>query len=217
VRTQVSLSAPTSGSWKLKHEADEVAWYLGAPFFVQVIEGDGGEILHVIGGSHEARRRGDHLLDAAWHVTVDHPAALVIAAVSGSPEGQGFADIAQAALNASRVVKPGGRIVILTDALPDLGPALQIVQSEEEPREARQRITADKPDDYEAGFVWASVAEHTKMYLLSRLPIDTAEELYATPLDEPSQAQKLIAAADSVIVLPDAHRTVATIRAAAPV
>src|SRR5262249_9523751 len=74
VRTQISLAAPNTGAWKLKHEADEVAWYLGAPFFVQVIEGDGGNVLHIVTGAHEARRHGERLLDAAWHVTVDGPA-----------------------------------------------------------------------------------------------------------------------------------------------
>jgi hypothetical protein len=48
--------------------------------------------------------------------------------------------------------------------------------------------------------------------LLSRLPIETVEELYATPLERAGQAQKLIAAAERVIVLPDAHLTLATLR-----
>jgi nickel-dependent lactate racemase len=211
IRTQVSLAAPTSGSWKLKHEADEIAWYLGAPFFVQILEGDGADILHVIGGSHEARRRGDHLLDAAWHVTVPEQADLVIAALSGDPATHTFLEIAMAALNASRVVRPGGRIVVLTDTLPDLGPAFQIIRNEEDADAARQRILEEKPTDFEAGYLWSSVAANTKLYLLSRLPIETVEELYATPLDRPGQAQRLIAASERVIVLPDAHRTVATV------
>jgi nickel-dependent lactate racemase len=209
VRTQVSLAAPNAGPWKLKHEADEVAWYLGAPFFVQVIDDGGGDILHVVGGAHEARRHGERLLDAAWHVTAGEAADLVIAAIRGS--GSLFADIAQAALNASRVLRPGGRIVLLTDIEPELGPALQIVRHEEEPRAAKQRIAAEKTADLEAGYLWTSVAEKAKLYLLSRLPIEVAEELYATPLERPTQAQKLIAAAERVIVLPDAHRTLATI------
>jgi nickel-dependent lactate racemase len=212
IRAQISLAAPSAGSWKLKHEADEVAWYLGAPFFVQVIEGNGGDILYVVGGAHEARRHGERLLDNAWHVTADEPADLVIAAISGPPASHSFATIAHAALNASRVLRPGGRIVVLTDAEPDLGPALQMIRNEEEPHAARQRIVAEKPSDLEAGYLWASVAEKAKLYLLSRLPIETTEELYATPLERPGQAQKLIAAAQRVIVLPDAHRTLASLK-----
>jgi nickel-dependent lactate racemase len=211
VRTHLSLTAPNTGSWKLKHEADEVAWYLGAPFFIQTIEGGGGDILHVIGGAHEARRHGERLLDAAWHVTASEPADLVIAAISGLSATHSFATIAQAALSASRVLRPGGRIVLLTDIDPELGPALQIIRHEEEPRAAKARIVAEKPGDLEAGYVWTSVAEKAKVYLLSRLPIETAEELYATPLERPGQAQKLIAAAERVIVLPNAHLTLATL------
>ncbi len=212
VRSHISLAAPSVGSWKLKHEADEVAWYLGAPFFVQVIQGGGGQILHVVGGAHEARRHGERLLDAYWHVTADEPADLVIAAVSGPPKSHSFATIAQAALNASRVLRPGGRIVLLTDADPAIGPSLQIIRNEEEPHAAKERIVAEKPPDLEAGYLWTSVAEKAKLYLLSRLPIETAEELYVTPLERPGQAQKLIAAAERVIVLPDAHLALATLR-----
>lgn len=212
VRTHISLAAPNAGTWKLKHEADEVAWYLGAPFFVQVIESGGGDILHIVAGAHEARRQGERLLDAAWHVTAEGPADLVIAAIGGPGANHSFTTIAQAALNASRVLRPGGRIVLLTDVGPELGPALQIVRNTEEPRDAKQRLLAEKPPDLEAGLLWASVAEKAKIYLLSRLPIETVEELYATPLERAGQAQKLIAAAERVIVLPDAHLTLATLR-----
>ena len=106
--------------------------------------------------------------------------------------------------------------MLLTDAEFELGPALQILRSEEEPRVARQRLLADKPPDLEAAYLWCSVAEKAKLYFLSRLPIETAEELYATPLERANQAQKLVAAAAKVIVLPDAHQTVATLKAKQP-
>ena len=44
------------------------------------------------------------------------------------------------------------------------------------------------------------------------LPLETVEEIYATPLDSVSQVQKLIAAASRVIVLPSADRSAATLK-----
>ena len=41
---------------------------------------------------------------------------------------------------------------------------------------------------------------------------DTIEEMYATPLDKATQVGKLIAAAETVAYLPDAHRTWATVK-----
>ena len=42
---------PGEATWPARQEAEEVAWLLGAPFLVQLIEGSGEEIAHVIGGS----------------------------------------------------------------------------------------------------------------------------------------------------------------------
>lgn len=215
-RPHFSLAPANHGAWKLRHEAEEVAYLLGAPFFLQVIEGSGNDILHIIGGSLGSVHHAHKLLDAAWHVVADEPADLVIASISGTTEGAtiegDFDDLAHAALNASRLVRPSGRLVVLTDIDPSLGPSMEIVRRFEDPAEARKAILAEKPPDAEVGTIWAHVAQTTKIYLLSRLPLETAEELYATPLDRPEQAQKLIAAAGSVAVIPDAHRTLVTVR-----
>lgn len=215
VRTQINLASPIGREWKLKHEADEIAWHLGSPFFVQVIVGENGEPVRIVGGVHESLHRGEQMLDESMHAVAGEPSDLVIAAVAGDPAGQTFETLARAALNASHVLTLGGNIVLLTDAEPEFGPSMQVVRSEEEPRNARQRIMNDKPSDYAAGYIWASVAAKAKLYLLSRLPLDTAEEIYATPLDRVGQVQKLIAAASRVIVLAAADRTAATVESPA--
>src|SRR5262249_39545900 len=46
----LSNDVPSTEPWPIRREADEVAWLLGAPFMVQVIEGSGKEIVHVLGG-----------------------------------------------------------------------------------------------------------------------------------------------------------------------
>ncbi len=68
--TKMSLDAPGTDPWPIRTEAAEVAWLLGAPFLVQVIEGAGDEVLHVIGGAIESSAEGQRLLDARWRVHV---------------------------------------------------------------------------------------------------------------------------------------------------
>src|SRR5437660_12541387 len=63
----LTMKPPDAASpWR--SEAAEVAWLLGAPFLVQVIEGANAEIIHVLGGPMETSGEGQRLLDARWRV-----------------------------------------------------------------------------------------------------------------------------------------------------
>jgi nickel-dependent lactate racemase len=210
-RTKLHLSPPGEEPWSIQAEAQEIAWLIGAPFFVQVIQGSGEEICHVLGGPLPSSAEGRALLDARWQVSAADAADLVVTALSGDPDTHTFADLARAFLAAARVVKPGGKVVVLSDALPQLGPAAEILRHHDEPRPALKQLADDKPEDYEAGWMWAQAAQHAKLYLLSRLPLDVVEELFATPLDQAAQAQKLLSSAPSYFILPDGHRSLAVL------
>jgi nickel-dependent lactate racemase len=208
--TQLSLAVPGADPWKLKREAAEVTWLLGVPFLVQVIEGSAGEVAHILGGPLESGAEGERLLDERWRVEVAEPADVVVATVSGDPARHTFAELARAVGSASRVVKPGGAIALLTDADPKLGPSSALLRQRDDPSEAIRLLLKENPDDLEAGYQWASAAQKAKVYLLSRLAIDVAEELFTTPLENVGQAQKLLR--DRCLFLPDAHRTMAVLR-----
>ena len=61
---QPDRANPTESS--VRRQAVEAAWLLGAPFFVQIIEGVGDTIAHVISGVREASEEAERLLDARW-------------------------------------------------------------------------------------------------------------------------------------------------------
>jgi hypothetical protein len=107
------------------------------------------------------------------------------------------------------VVSPGGSIVLLTDAEPALGPAAALLRRKDDASQALKLLEKESPDDLEAGFLWASAAQRAKLYLLSRLPIEVAEELFTTPLENVGQAQRLLKG--TTVVLPDAHQTMAVV------
>ena len=92
----------------LRQEATEAAWLLGAPFLVQVIEGSGDEIAHVVGGPVETSAEGERLYRARWQQTVDRRADTVVATVCGAPGRHDFADLARALTHAAQVVQPDG-------------------------------------------------------------------------------------------------------------
>jgi nickel-dependent lactate racemase len=196
----------------LAAEAVEVAWLLGAPFLVQVIEGSGDDVSAVVAGPVESSGEGRRLLDARWKVTVEQPVDTVVAAVSGDPRRQDFGDLAQALACAARVVEPGGRIILLSRTNPTLGRGAEVLLQAEGPEQALDRLRAQQQPDSAAASWWADAARHARVYLLSGLPEETAEELFTTPLEHAGQAQRLLASAGSVLVLDDAHKTLAVLR-----
>jgi nickel-dependent lactate racemase len=207
---KLSMLPPGKTAWPTRQEAAEVVWLLGAPFIVQVIEGSEGEILHVLGGLIETSGEGQRLLDARWRMEVERPANTVVASISGDPIRHTFSDFAQALACAARVVRPEGHIVLLADAEPALGPGAELLRQAEEPAHVLNGLRERKLADAEALFQWASAAKQATIYLLSRLPAETAEALFTVPLQNTGEVQRLLRQG-SCLIIPDAHRTMAAV------
>jgi nickel-dependent lactate racemase len=208
---RLTLAAPETRPWLTRQEAVETAWLLGAPFFVQVIEGAGDGIAHVVAGAAAASAEGQRLLDARWRQAVPEAADGVVAAVSGDPARHTFADLAAAVACAARVTQPGGRIVLLTQARPDLGPAADALLGVDEPQEALGRLKRKPTPELFPALRWAHAASRARLYLLSGLPDDVAEELFTTPLQQAGQVQRLLDAGGTWLFLDDAHKALAVV------
>jgi nickel-dependent lactate racemase len=208
----VNLEAPKEHAWPVRREAGEVSWLLGAPFYVQVIEGAGDEIVQVIGGSADSAADGRRWLDRCWKATVPQPADLVIATMSGDASRQTIADLARALATAARVVREDGTIALLSAAAPELGEGLRRVIDAEEPDDAFRALEETPPPDWPAVFLWLKSVRKAHVYLLSGLSPETAEGLFTTPLEHARQVRRLIDAGGSCVVLPDAHKLMVTVR-----
>jgi nickel-dependent lactate racemase len=195
----------------LHHEAAEVAWLLGAPFLVQIIEGAGEDIAHIVAGPVDTGAEGQRLLEERWREVVERPGDTVLATLSGDPARHDFADLARALACAARVVRPGGRIVVLSQAAPALGPGAELLRQAENPEAALTLLRQQRPPDMAAAFLWAGAARQAQVYLLSGLPQETAEELFTTPLEHAGQVQRLLDAEGTCLVLEDAHKVMAVL------
>jgi nickel-dependent lactate racemase len=196
----------------LRAEARQVAWLLGAPFLVQIIEGSGDTVSSVVTGPVAAEAEGERRLDARWRVQVAERADTVVATVRGDPARQTFADLARAVATAANVVQPDGRIILLTEAAPSLDAGGKLLTRVEEPAQALELLRKEPPADPVAAIEWASAARQARVYLLSRLPAETVEQLYATPLEHAGQVQRLLSGSGSYLFLEDAHKTRAVVK-----
>jgi nickel-dependent lactate racemase len=213
---RVDLAAPGSTP-PVGEEATETAWLLGAPFFVQVIEGVGDGIARVMAGTAEASREGQRVLDACWRRGVAEAADLVVASLCGDPARHTFADMAAALASAARVVRPDGRLVLLSRARPELGPGTDLLREADGDPAALGRLRRRPTLELVPALRWAGAASRARLYLLSGLPDETAEELSATPLEHAGQVQRLIDAGGTCLFLEDAHKTLAVVEGASPV
>jgi nickel-dependent lactate racemase len=208
---QLSLAPPESKTWPLREEATEVGWLLGAPFFVQVIEGAGDEIDQVVGGLVDSLAEAERLLEARWRVRVAAEVDTVIAGISGKAGRVGFDELARAAIAAARVVKTGGRIILLSQVPAVSGEGSELVRQAGDPERALKTLRKSKLQDPAAAFLWGHAAQDLQIYLLSGLPEETVEELFATPLEDVNQVQRLVDRGGSTLVLADADKTMAVL------
>jgi nickel-dependent lactate racemase len=196
-----SASAPA-----LRREAAEIAWLLGAPFLVQVVEGAGDDISAVVAGPVDTGEEGLRLCEARWGLTVADLADTVVATLSGDPRRHEFGDLARALTHAARVVQPEGRIILLSQALPRLGPGAEVLRQADDPGRALELLRKAPAPDRAAAQQWAAAARRAQIYLLSGLPEATAEELFVTPMEHAGQLQRLVRGAGSYLLLEDADR-----------
>jgi nickel-dependent lactate racemase len=206
-----SLDVPGDRPWRLHQEATEAAWLLGVPFFVQVIEGFGDTVAEVLGGVAPSLTEGQRLLDLHWRRSVPRSVDTVVASLSGDPARHGLAELASALACAARVLRPNGRIVLLSEARPAQGPATELLRQADEPADALAEIKRRKDYELSAAWQWATVAQQARIFLLSGLPADAVEEMFAAPLENIGQAQRLVAASASCLFLGDAHKTLALV------
>jgi nickel-dependent lactate racemase len=202
----INLGIPEAAPWPARQAATEMAWLLGAPFFVQVIESAGDGVAQVVAGTAESSREGQRALDANWRRSVPRPADLVIAGVSGDPSRHTFAVLAAALACAARVVQPGGRIALLSQAKPALGPETEWLRNADDPRDVLRRLHRKQTVELAPVLRWAAAAAQAHINLLSGLPDECVEELFATPLHGTREVQRLIDAGGPCLFLPDAHK-----------
>lgn len=206
-----SSDAPGGKPWPVRAEAAEILWLLGTPFLVQVIPGEGDTIQEVVAGLPDSGAEGVRRHDARWHGTVEDRPDTVIATVSGDPGRVSFADLARAAACAARVVRPGGRIAVLSAAAPPLGEGAELLRRTDDPVTGAKRLLKERPDDRAAALLWCFAAKAASLFVASGYPDDVVEELYATPIRTASEVQRLIDSGERVLVIPDAHRSMVTV------
>jgi hypothetical protein len=100
-----------------------------------------------------------------------------------------------------------GRLVLLSAGAPELDEAVAVLQEAESPADATKRLANSDVGDWASALQWALAAKRANLFVASGWPAEMAEELFATAVSSASELQRLIDAADRVLIVPDAHKT----------
>jgi hypothetical protein len=143
---------------------------------------------------------------------VPQAADVVIASLSGDPTRHTFSALAEALVCAARVVRPEGRIALLSQSNLVLGPEADALRTADDPQELLQGLSKKHTLELVPVMRWADAACQAHIALLSRLHDEVVEEMFATPLRQAGEVQRLLDAGGSCIVLQDAHKMLAVIK-----
>lgn len=191
---------------KLQTEAEEVAWLLGAPFFLHVVRGPGGGIAHVFGGLADSFAVARAACETVWRAEIAEPADVVVANVGGNDLEPTVDDFAAALANGSRIARPGGTLVLVSDAAPAMGAGWEAIRHADSIADARKALRQVPVLERSSPGVWLRAADEYRVLVLSGWPGLLVEQLFAAPVENLVQLQRVVDAGGRVAFVPDAER-----------
>ncbi len=137
-----------------------------------------------------------------WTVRAETRAELVIAGIGRRGEATQIEDVARGLATASRLVQRGGKIVLLSRAEGEIGPALQRLIGAADPRVGPSALRGHESDrDFAVARQVAQALAWADVYLLSRLGSNDVEDLSMIPLDRPEEARRLANVSGSCLLV----------------
>lgn len=191
---------------RLRKQAHEVGWLLGALFSVRVLPAAAGEVLDVLAGDvNSVEKRGDALVSNRWNFPVPSRASLVVAAISGGPKQQTWYNVGRALAAAAPGVAVDGTIAICSELETSPGPAMQQLAAADSSEDALRAIVHERWSDSLVASQVIHSLENGRVYLLSRLEPEVVESLGLAPVEDASDLTRLARRHDSCILLESAQ------------
>lgn len=180
-------------------EATEVAWLLGNQLQMGVLDTAGGVGDAVVSRFDLQARTGSQMIEKAWTFRAPERAEVVVAGIHRT---EGLGPLIQGLSAAARLVRRGGRVVVLSRSRGMPGEALQALAAADHDRQGAAAL-ADfaAASDYSLARRLAEALDWADLYVHAEMSSDLLESIGLTPIEKPESARRLIGAASSVITL----------------
>lgn len=186
-------------------ESVEVNWLLGCQFQLGLVPGVKGVAGVVAGLVSVVIEQGSAVVDQMWGFEADSRAELVVVGVGLPGAVAGFDELARALDNAARLVRHGGRIVVLSRVAGEIGPSVGRLRDLDDPRAAMSVLKGHEAEyDHAAARQIGAALAWADVYLMSALGPDLVEDLSMVPLESPEEAGRLVRLSDSCLLMSQA-------------
>ncbi len=181
---------------------DEIGWLLGLQYTVQVIPSRAGKLGHIISGANEAvYREAVNLLDQNWRVQNAKRAETVVISLPTEPGCNLWQAIQRTCRAARSLVQADGRVMLLTDLKELPRELIDPLATCEDLSDAIRLLNSLNSPEAKALHAMVSLAQTTRLYLLSDLEPDLLENLFCIPLADQKEMQNAIQGGDSYALL----------------
>jgi nickel-dependent lactate racemase len=191
-------------------EIEEAGRMAGVDFILNVVQNSRKEVVGAFAGDMiEAHRAGAKLIDRMYKVCVPERADVVIASPGGYPKDIDLYQSQKALSAARRMVKDGGKIVILAECREGHGSNLfdRWMREAQSPEDIFRRIRERFVMGGHKAYQYVRDMEGVEVYLHSSIPADQIEHYWLKPLDSPQEILSKIGPDETIICLPDAALT----------
>ncbi len=190
----------------LRQLIDEIGWMLGLQYSLQVIPAGGQAVAEIVFGSLESTfRKAKQLLDQYWRLEPEYKSEMVIIAVEDGPTGHQWNQLASVLETARNLVTQDGRVVLLTQIEAEPGIGLQILSRCHEPLDAIKPLRDAQPGDLLTATQLALTGDWALICLLSKVSSDEVEDLFAIPLEDEAEVERLLQSDETVSVIASAQ------------
>ena len=219
LETQQRYRAPSSVESPVQRrrrrdEANQSAWLVGMLMTLQVIPADGDQPLHVLAGSlPSVAEQGHELCDAAWTLSIEQTATLVVATITGDSSQQTWSNVARALATATALVDDGGTIVICCDLSSPPGDVMHHITEHDDLESegldaAAREIRRHRDRDAAMAGQLVRTLRSAKVYLLSSLKQPVVESMGVVYVADTDEIVRLTQHHASCILLDNAHLAV---------
>lgn len=189
-------------------ESVEVGRLLGCQFQMGVFASRDRVVGALAGLDDTIRLEGIRAIERRSTFRVERAAELVVAGVGGSKRAANLEELSQALATANRLVRPGGKIALLSRANGSIGPALRKLAAQDDPRIGPSALRgAETAEDFSVARRFAKGLAAAELYLLSELDQDVLEDLGVISLNRAEDVQRLAASAATCTFLSETEST----------
>ena len=184
---------------------DEVGWLLGTQFAVQVVPGTSEAPLAILAGlPDDVMSAGKEIIDRVWRIKAQKDAEAIVLSVATSGLSA-WKQFGSAIEQASKIVEPDGRIIVIADLPIPEGPAATMLRRCQEPSELLKPLRREPTEDAVDIVRLINTLSHARVYLFSQIPTDIVEELGMIAIEDASELQRLTQVSSNCVVLPNAN------------